>query len=639
MKNQIAERIADFLKRFPPFDSVNESDLINICQNVQVVYIEKNKTLFKVGDQPHSFFYVVKDGAIGLSVSTELQEALIDKCDEGDIFGLRPFFAKDNYLMNAQSREESLLYAIPIELFRPLIAKNPEVQNFLLQSFASNTRNPKSNEHRGKLISENVIYESSSSEMLYFQPVQMTKNPITSTAATSVKEIAQIMTRHRVGSILIEQDGFPLGIITDKDLRSKIATGAFEITTTAEYIMSSPVLTVPDPISIAEAQLIMLKNNVGHLCVTLDGTTRSKITGIISEHDVIVSQSNNPGVFLKQVKRAQNTQELKSIRKQLTDFIQNSIQQNLPITHLASITGEINAALTQRAIELTIDEIKTSPPVDFAWLNIGSQGRKEQMLLTDQDHALVFSDVDSDDYESVKAYFLKLASSVTQKLHEIGFELCPAQMMASNPLWCKSLSEWKEQFNQWILHPGEKGILMCSIFFDFETIFGSKEFSQQLHQHIMEIASDNQLFLAYLGSDALKNPPPLGFFRQFLVEPDGEHKDAFDIKSRAIMPLVDAARLLTLSQKLRDGNSTWQRFKMLAENEPQNAEMYQACYDAFTLLIYFRTLTGLQEDSSGRYLNINTLSKSDKVKLKNAFKPIHDIQEVIKNRFQLTYFT
>ena len=139
MKNSIAERIADFLKNFPPFNSLTYTELVTISNEIQVVHVEKNHVLFKIGDKTHPFFYVVKEGAIGLSVTSDAEEALIDKCDEGDILGLRPFFAKNNYLMTAKAREESLLYAIPIDVFKPYVSQNAEVLSFLLESFASNT--------------------------------------------------------------------------------------------------------------------------------------------------------------------------------------------------------------------------------------------------------------------------------------------------------------------------------------------------------------------------------------------------------------------------------------------------------------------------------------------------------------------
>ncbi len=639
MKNPIAERITDFLKHYPPFSSLEYAKLLEISKSCQVLYLEKNQTLFKINDSTHSFFYVVASGAIGLSVTSDTDDVLIDKCDEGDILGLRPFFAKNNYLMTAKAREESIVYAIPIETFKPYVAANPEVLSFLLESFASNTRNPYDKNHKGKLVSENVIYNDQNAEIQYYQPIKYTENPITASPTDIVKFVAQTMASSKIGSMIIHENRKPIGIVTDKDLRSKIATGLYSIDVTIDKIMSSPVITVADNLSIAEAQIMMLKHNVSHLCVTKDGTNDSEITGIITEHDIVVAQANNPGVLLKQSKRAQKSSDLKEVREKLTDLIQHSLDKNVPINQIGSIVGEINLAITKRAIELAIEKIGTPPPAQFAWMNIGSQGRKEQLLLTDQDNAIIFEDVPEEKYDAVKEYFLQLAEKATKTLNKVGYNFCPDEMMASNPLWCKSISDWQNQFKGWIINPADKNTLESTIFFDYDFVYGNESLVDMITKTIHEETNDNQLFFAYLGADALKNPPPLGFFRQFLVESDGEHKDTFDLKGRALMPLIDAARILSLSKGIKNTANTISRYAKLAELEPQNAPVYEACADAFAELLKFRTEEGLKNESDGRYLNLSELSKLDKVKLKNDFQPINDIQEVIKNKFQLTYFT
>lgn len=639
MKNPIAYRIAEFLKNYHPFSELKFENLLNVAQHCSVIYLEKNEILFKIHDQIHESFYVVAAGAVGLSVTSDTDDVLIDKCDEGDIIGLRPFFAQDNYLMTAKAREESILYAIPIAVFKPIVMQNAEVLNFLLRSFASNTRNPLDKKHKGKLISENVIYSESVNEIQYFQPINYSKSPVTASSSDIVKYVAQTMSSRRIGSIIIHENQLPIGIVTDKDLRAKIATGLYSIDVSVDKIMSSPVITVQENLSIAEAQMLMLKNNVGHLCVTEDGSNQSKIIGIISEHDIVVAQANNPGVFLKQIRKAEKTSDLKLLREKLTDLIQNSIDKNIPLNHVCSIVGEINNAIIKRCIELSFNKIGSPPPAKFAWLNIGSQGRKEQLLMTDQDNAIVFEDVADERYDEVKKYFLDLADKVNNKLNKIGYEFCPAEMMARNPLWCKSVTDWCNQFKGWINTPGEKGILMSTIFFDYDFVYGEENLLDSISETIQNETENNDLFFAYLGADALKNPPPLGFFRQFLVENDGEHKDNFDIKSRALISLIDAARILALQQGIHGNSNTAFRFNKLAEKEPQYASIYEACNEAFLELVKFRTEEGLKNNSDGRYLNLNELSKLDKVKLKNAFLPISDIQEVLKNRFQLTYFT
>lgn len=638
MKNPIAERIADFLKNFPPFQSLAYAELFHIASEIRVLYLEKGKILFQIGDVCHDSFYIVASGAIGLSVTSDAEETLIDKCDEGDILGLRPFFAKNNYLMTAKAREESIVYAIPLKIFQPFVTANSNVLSFLLESFASNTRNPYDQEHRGKLISENIIYKEQQADIQYFQSIHYSKEPIMASQDAIVKDIAQMMTDNIIGSVIIKNGNLPIGIVTDKDLRSKIATGHFPITTVASKIMTSPVITVPEDLSLAEAQLYMLKYNVDYLCVTEDGSDKSAIRGIISENDLVVAQANNPGVIIKEIKRAQTAKDLKRIREKLTELIASSIQKDIPLSHIMNISGEINTAISRRAIDLAILEMG-SPPARFAWLSIGSQGRKEQLLLTDQDSMLVFEDVAQDKYRDVKDYFLKLARRATSTLEKVGYIPSPDGAVASNIIWCKSLIDWIKQYNTWINTPGETTDVISTIFFDYEIAFGESAIEEALTEIIYKNAKTNKLFFDYLGNDALKKPPPLGFFRQFLVEEGGENKDTFDIKSRALTPLIDAGRLLVLSQDIKGVNSTYMRFKQLAVADSRNSELFLNCAEAFLTLSEFRTVEGLKNDSNGQFINLEELSKTDKVKLKNCFIPIKEVQELIKNRFKLTYFS
>lgn len=638
MKNPIAERIVDFLKNYPPFNSLSYQELLHIATEINVLYLEKGKILFQIGDVCHDSFYVVASGAIGLSVTSDAEETLIDKCDEGDILGLRPFFAKNNYLMTAKAREESIIYAIPIAVFQPYVIANKDVLSFLLESFASNTRNPYDQEHRGTLISENIIYKEQQADIQYFQSIHYSKDPITATQDAIVRDIAQMMTDKMIGSVIIKNGNLPIGIVTDKDLRSKIATGQFQITTTASKIMTSPVITVPEDLSLAEAQLYMLKYNVDYLCVTVDGSDRSEVRGVISENDLVVAQANNPGVLIKEVKRAQTPKDLKRIREKLTELIQTSIHKDIPLSHIMNISGEINTAISRRAIDLAILEMG-SPPARFAWLSIGSQGRKEQLLLTDQDNILIFEDVAQDKYRDVKDYFLRLARKAVATLEKVGYITSPDGAISSNIIWCKSLTDWIKQYNMWINTPGENSDTINTIFFDYEIAFGETSIEETITEIIYKNAVGNKLFFDYLGNDALKKPPPLGFFRQFLVEEGGENKDTFDIKTRALMPLIDAARLLTISHNIKGINNTYMRFKQLAVADPKNAELFVNCAEAFLTLSEFRTVEGLKNDTNGQFINLEELSKTDKVKLKNCFIPIKELQELIKNRFKLTYFS
>jgi CBS domain-containing protein len=207
--------------------------------------------------------------------------------------------------------------------------------------------------------------------------------------------------------------------------------------------------------------------------------------------------------------------------------------------------------------------------------------------------------------------------------------------MASNPKWCLSYKEWKTQFKDWVGNPTSDKILLSIIFFDFEYIFGNKDLYERMSNSIFRYIAKKQTFLGFLSKVTLDNPPPLGFFKQFLVEQDGENKDQFDIKSRAIRPLVDAARIFSLHHNLKI-NSTIARYEKLMEVEPQNRDLFESCANAFKILLQFRTLQGLKNNDSGKFVVINNLSKSDRLKLKSCFKPIKNIQDSLKLRFNVS---
>ncbi|MHB0756691.1 DUF294 nucleotidyltransferase-like domain-containing protein [Polaribacter sp. M15] len=629
MKNTIAQRILDFLKNYPPFYFLNTDELFDISKEIEVIYLDANEVLFTQKEHLKKYFYVVKDGAIGLFY----EEKLVDKCDEGDVLGLRAFLQNDVYALNAKAIEECILYCIPLAVFDNVIQKHDKVMAFLSVSFATNTRNT----HLKKNNAFDLALKPNLKKNLFteVQHINYSKKTITCKEVATIKEAALKMSKYNVGSIIITKKNIPLGIITDKDLRHKVATGKCSINKKVTEIMSYPVLTFPRNLSVSEAQIAMLKHNISHLCITKNGLNTSEIVGVLSEHDIIITKGNNPSVLIKALKKVSTLPEIKAIIEKAQVLLKNYIQQHIPLPFITNIISEINYAVTQKIIEFNLEQ-QAKPPVKFAWLTIGSQGRKEQLLQTDQDNAIVFEDTEK--LEDTRAFFIKLATKINQDLAFVGFELCPAKMMAMNPKWCLSVTEWKQQFNDWITKPSEAKILLSTIFFDFNFMYGEPALADNIAKSLFESIHNYNLFLTYLGRNALQNPPPLSFFRSFLVEDTGEHKNQFDIKARAIMPLVDAARVLILSHAIKNINNTKLRFEKLSELEPQNKDLYEACSIAFETLLYFRTEEGLKNNNSGRFIDIVSLSKAHRLQLKNCFKPIKEIQELIQTRFKLSQF-
>lgn len=640
MTNSIAARIADFLENYPPFSLLEKSELLKISESITVFYFEAGKMIFRKDEQVHDQFYIVQKGAVDLQKVEESKEPeTIDKCDEGDIFGLRPLFAKENYQINAITDEESVIYGIPLNLFKPYAINNPEVGDFLMESFASNTRNPYSEKHRGRLFTDEEDIQLNKDPLFELQPIPIVKKMVTVSRNTSIQKAATLMSERRVGSVIVVEDKKPVGIVTDVDFRELVATGILPITSDISEVMNSPVICYSKNLTVAQAQLAMMKHKINHICITKDGTPNTKVKGIVSEHDIIVSQGNNPAVLMKAINRANSTKKLKKIRTKIMLLLDGYIKSNIPVSHISTIIFELNDATIKRTITRCIDKMEEPQPCNFSWMSLGSQGRKEQLLLTDQDNALVFENVEEEKLEEVRAYFLKLARKVTKRLNIIGYQFCPAEMMARNEKYCLSLSEWKDQFSSWVTTSGNDEILLCQIFFDYDISYGESRLTNELSDHVYDILKGNRNFLNRLAAQALRNPSPLGFFRQFLVEHDGEKKDLFDIKKRGIMPLTDAARLLILEHRVKNISNTAERFEKLVQLEPNNKEIYQACAYSSKALSKFRTKQGLKNKDNGRFINLEDLGKEDKIKLKRCFKSIKEIQELIKIRFETTYYS
>jgi CBS domain-containing protein len=450
------------------------------------------------------------------------------------------------------------------------------------------------------------------------------------------------MSEKEVGSIIIVDDHFfPQGIVTDKDFRKKVVTGLFGLQESVQRIMSSPVVTARSDLSIADVQIKMIRNKINHLCLTENGEGNSPVIGVISEHDLMVLQGNNPAILIRELKRSTEPRQLKSIRLRAEELLDKYLDQEVSISYITGIMSEINDALIVRAIQLALKGMaaagKKAPEVDFCWLALGSEGRREQLLRTDQDNALVFSDVAKSDHEQVKAYFLELAAHTTEILNECGFDYCPADMMASNPRWCLSLKEWKAQFSSWIQEPTPKAVLHSTIFFDYRPVYGAFSLAEQLTEHIFKELDGQSLFMTYLAKNAVGKPPPLTFFRNFVVEKSGEHKDEFDIKARAMMPLTDAARVLILDARKGKINNTFRRFEELAALDPNNKELFEQAADAYEILMRYRAQQGLKNKDTGRYINPSDLTKMERLNLRNSFKPIRELQTLIATRFQVMY--
>jgi CBS domain-containing protein len=374
MAHELTHRIYDFLKEFPPFNFLSKDEILHIASQSTVKYLQKEDTLFSIGDMPPPRFYIVKEGAIHLFQS---DGELVETCDEGDVFGIRPLLAHSPYLLTAKAGEESLLYAITTKDFLPLIEKYPKISLFLATNFAVGVGNKyyHKTQRPGFNISENVLTE------VIVTDTRM--KPVIADDTISIQEAAQIMVKKGVGSVVIcDPDEKPIGIITDKDLRSKVVAGDIRKKENVTRIMTSPVKCAPPNQSYTQLQMMMLKNRISHVVITEDGSMESKIMGVVSEHDLVVQQTDSPAILLKEILKADNEKQLCSIRSKIEKLVEKWLEQEVSIHFVSQVVSTLNDEIIKRVLFLSEESLgrETYRKMDYCWLTLGSEGREEQLL-------------------------------------------------------------------------------------------------------------------------------------------------------------------------------------------------------------------------------------------------------------------
>lgn len=626
MSNYIHDRILYFLQQHAPFDLLSYNDLKKLVETIKVTYHNKNEIIFEKNQIPKNVFFVVFEGLVGI-FDVEENSVCVDACEIGDFFGIRPYFGKENYLYQAKCIQSTILLTIPFDQFEENLKKQPEILTFFLQVFANQTSKRKKTSE-GIPFSENL--ETSQNTVIQPSPI------ITLTLNHSIQQAASVMKANRIGSVVIVNDHhFPIGIITDKDFRYKVVAENLDVTENVMQIASHPVHTIGMQEKISDYHVKMIQHQIRHLVVTEDGTNQSKVVGILSEHDLLQSYQDSPKNWFKAVRKAKSVEEIKEIQQKIHAYLTQNTSKPSEFDYQLKVFSALQQKMIEKCVEFALEKMPTHPPCAFAFFQIGSLGRTEQLLLSDQDNALVFEE----DSPTNQAYFMQLGNAIVENIKHLGYEYCPAKMMANQPEWNQSLEQWKTTFQNWIQSPSEHSVMLSQIFFDIGFISGEVTLTKKLAEHIENLLHNNSLFKAYLGKEATNFPPAFNLFKQWTTENIENNANAFDLKLKVIMPLVNAIRLLALDKKQVNLAASTQRLNYLMSQEENNREIFQAIKESFVHALYLRTKYGLMHQNSGRFLNLKELNKSELLLLKTIVKNLQQLQELITVRFQLNYFS
>jgi CBS domain-containing protein len=460
------------------------------------------------------------------------------------------------------------------------------------------------------------------------------RGPIAVESGLAIRDAARIMLKEHAGSLLVrDAQGRTAGIVTDKDLRKAVALGR-DAESPVKTIMSSPVMDIAGHEPCFDALLKMMAHGVHHLAVTgPDG-----VAGVVTAHDILALQGTSPLSLFREIEATRGVSGLYPLSARSPRVIRALMDTGARPGHVTRLITVVNDLILRKIIEMVTREIGP-PPAAWCWMSMGSEGRREQTFATDQDNALIHADCrDEAVRRAAGVYFQALAERVVGHLDKAGFPRCKGDMMASNPAWRKSLSDWKDTFDDWIAVPEAKEVLHATIFFDFRGVAGQVGLAEELRGHVAERAAENGIFLRFLAADCLATRPPLTFFKGFVVEKNGDRKNTLDLKKRGLVPFQDFARVLALSHGVRE-TSTLGRIETLVKNGHLPRELGREVAQAFEFLLQVKLSHQLAQVEQGRppdnFIDPGRLSDLDKSTLRQAFGVIGSMQTFLKDMFRL----
>jgi len=611
------EDLEQFIKNTYPFSRLPFEEIESFCKFLLKSKYQKGDIIFKEGSNPLEFLYIINKGEIFLEKNSQL----IYHLKEGDLFGYVSLLGELPPASTARVVEDNtIILQLPKEIFIKLIAKYDEFAKFFTKELAKRV-------HR--LPQTKTSFQMERLVDVRIKDIKL-KDPLIIDSHINLQEAIKLMAEKDSTFCLIRRQD-SLGIITERDIIKKVlAKDLNPQNIMAEEIATFPVIEMSSSEPLFNALLTMAKHGIRKLIIK-DGNS---ISGVLDDRTVISHESKNIIFLIKEINKAKTVEELSYLYSIIQDSIIEGVLSGMDPEYVGKYISELNDHFMKRASQLT-ESILGLPPSLYSIMVIGSEGRREQSLKTDQDNALIFEN-------EHKIYFEKFSQTYIDFLLKIGFPPCPGNVMISNSYWRRNKEEWFKEINRWIENPNPENVLNISIFFDFRSVAGSESLVEDLRDYIRKKLKTSKTFLPFLASEAVKFKPPLSFFKTFVVEKKGEHKGKIDIKKYGIFPIVQGVRVLTLDNEIIETN-TFERIRVLRSKGVLTDQFSRDLEESYRFLISLRLKSQAIQLRDGKktdnYINPHILSKTEKGILRESFKKIEEFQKFLFDKYNLRYFS
>ena len=614
LANSLHRATLDALRRQAPFSAMAEDELLWLVQHLSVSYFARDAVLLEPADAPPDALFIIKQGTVAGATAeghTVLQLAT------GEMFPLGALLAGRGAANRYIAATDTFCYLLAAADFHALLEKSTEFNDFCTRRIASlleDSQRAVQSEYALALDDESRFARPLAS-LIRCAPLSVLPDTPLATALAAMEAA-------RVGSVVVtDAAGQALGILTLKDVLARVTLAGVPLATPIAAVMTPDPATLSADSPVADALVLMARQGIHHIPLVREG----RLLGVVSEKDIFALRRLSVEGITSAIARSEDPGPLPALAHDIGDLVHSLLAQGMDAENLTAIISSLNDRLTERIITLECEADDALVGLRWCWLALGSEGRMEQTLATDQDNALIFAAADDSQRDALLAFALR----VNHQLDACGFPLCKGGIMASNPRWCLSADGWQQQFTQWIDHGTPEALLNASIFFDFRPLTGDAALALDLRAWLNRAAQKNPRFLHQMAGNALRNRPPLGVVRDFVLSEDTAHPHTLDLKLNGATPFVDAARIFSLATGSSQTN-TAKRLRAAAHAlhipDTELADWNRAFH--FLQLLRLRHQHGQQRAGSApdNHLDPDTLNPLDRRILKEALRQARKVQ-------------
>ncbi|BAN52238.1 MULTISPECIES: DUF294 nucleotidyltransferase-like domain-containing protein [Pseudomonas] len=621
-----------FLQRFPPFNQMEHSHLAYLVEQCQLRFYACGESIVKPADGPVEHFYIVKQGRV-VGERQHLVKPGVETTFEitsGECFPLAALLGERATRTEHLAGEDTFCLQLNKAAFIRVFSMSEVFRDFALRGVSSllDQVNQQVRQRAVETLGTQYSLNTPLGELAM-------RHPVVCTAQTPLREAVRLMHEQQVGSIVVvDAQRYPTGIFTLRDLRQVVASADADLGAPIERHMTVKPFYLSPQASAFDAAMAMTERHIAHVCLV----ENRRLCGVVSERDLFSLQRVDLVHLARTIRHAPRLDTLVSLRGEISQLVERMLAHGASSTQITQIITLLNDHTVCRVIELALAE-RGDPGMPFSWLCFGSEGRREQTLHTDQDNGILFEAADSAEADAIRARLLPLAQYINQCLAQCGFTLCKGNVMAGNPDLCLSRSEWARRFAGFVREASPENLLGSSIYFDLRVVWGDEQGCEQLRQRLLDQVADNRIFQRMLAENALRQRPPVGRLREFVLTRQGNDKAAtLDLKVQGLTPFVDGARLLALANGVGACNTLERLRQLVAKGviEPLDGAAYEEAY-------HFIQQTRMQQHQRqardnlpySNRLDPDSLNHLDRRILREALRQAQRLQSSLALRYQL----